>query len=66
MKTSVRKGAIPPHRSVPRSNDRRLAAQHPRRRILSLVLAARITLPHFSVSSAISLPGESGEEAMRR
>jgi hypothetical protein len=30
MKSSVCKVAILPHRSVPRSNDRRLAAQHPR------------------------------------
>jgi len=44
MKTSVRKAATPRHRPVPHSNDRRLAAQHPRRRFLSLAAGAA-TLP---------------------
>src|SRR5262245_23315318 len=36
---------------------RRLASRHHS----GLILAARITLPHFSVSSAISLPKSAGE-----
>ena len=32
---------------------------------IGLILAARITLPHFSVSSAMSLPNSAGEPAKR-
>ena len=56
MKTSVRKAAIPPPRSLPRSNDRRLAAQHPRRRFLSLAAGAA-ALPAISrIACAQSYP----------
>jgi tripartite-type tricarboxylate transporter receptor subunit TctC len=40
MKASVRKAATPRRRTAPRSNERRLVRQHPRRRILSLAAGA--------------------------
>ena len=40
MKASVRKAATPRRRTAPRSNERRLVTQHPRRRILSLAAGA--------------------------
>jgi hypothetical protein len=40
MKAVVRKTAMVQHRSPPRSNERRLVTQHPRRRILSLAAGA--------------------------
>jgi tripartite-type tricarboxylate transporter receptor subunit TctC len=47
MKAVVRKSASVQHRSAPRSNERRLATQHPRRRILSL-MAGTAVLPAVS------------------
>src|SRR5262245_10792549 len=37
--------------------------EHPAAHYSGLILAARITLPHFSVSSAINLPKSAGESA---
>src|SRR5215468_1936228 len=40
MKAVVRKTARVQHRSAPRSNERRLVTQHPRRQVLSLAAGA--------------------------
>ena len=40
MEASFRKAATPRYRTAPRSNERRLVTQHPRRRILSLAAGA--------------------------
>jgi tripartite-type tricarboxylate transporter receptor subunit TctC len=40
MEASFRKAATPRRRTAPRSNERRLVTQHPRRRILSLAAGA--------------------------
>jgi tripartite-type tricarboxylate transporter receptor subunit TctC len=47
MSTAVRKSEKPRHRWVPRGNERRLATQHPRRRILTLAAGAA-ALPAMS------------------
>jgi hypothetical protein len=41
MKASISKTITLQYRQTPRGNERRLAAQHPRRRILSLAAGAR-------------------------
>src|SRR5215475_4872610 len=56
MKASIRKGAPAERRAVRRGNDRRLAIEHPRRRILSLAAGAA-ALPAFShLANAQSYP----------
>src|SRR5215831_11173238 len=47
MKASARKIVTPLRRLAPRSNERRLVTQHPRRRILSLAAGA-VALPAVS------------------
>src|SRR5712671_6050381 len=42
MKTALRKAATPRRRTAPRSNERWLVTQHPRRRILSLAAGAAV------------------------
>ena len=56
MKASVRKAATPRRRTAPRSNERRLVTQHPRRGFLSLAAGAA-ALPAFShVANAQAYP----------
>lgn len=77
MKTAVRKSATPRHWSVPPGNERRLATEHPRRRILRLAAGAA-ALPALSriawaqayptrpVTIVIPFPAGGGADAIGR
>src|SRR5262249_3257646 len=60
MRTAVRKSETPPHWSAPGGNDRRLATQHPRRRILSLAAGAAVLPAASRIAWAQAYPTRPG------
>jgi len=56
MKSVVRKSETPRRRSTPRGNERRLATQHPRRRILTLAAGAAALPAMLRVARAQAYP----------
>jgi hypothetical protein len=56
MRTAVRKPETPRRQSAPRSNERRLVTQHPRRRFLHLAVGAAVVLAVSRAARAQAYP----------